>query len=873
MSTTHKPSRPKRPPPPKFRSSVTPPVAKDQNSLLEQGNPLFTAFEATYSSTFANEQEETEDHEISFPRLSPDTDIINGEVLNSLIEDDDLSSDDDLFQSIPSQKSSSRTQHQWIQPEFFDSSSDEDCLIVEDHYGRGLERSSSSHIPMESTVVTDCPLPDQIGGDVYDSSVHSFKPHFTSEQSAVSHVSKVAVEDPEEVSSVGEFPSDGVNHQESLADLSAGNTELQDTGEFGAVESERLLPDKNPIVSEPYVSVHDIAMSTVILYFYYSFVSVSYISGFFAGVLVFFLLLATFIAFLSYYEDIKKRLAEKRGKEVKLAQKGEIESLLNVKLESLPTLKSERFSLAYDYDETARHSSQAYPVRMQLEEFHLHIAIQKDYSVECDVARQFWQFGDNTTIEELNSVLRIIDLRDCSIFLTPKEIASDRRRRWSKKYPIRLHVGGKNSTSESVLYLYVSVARDKEEWYRRMWNVCRGVGKVEESKQEQASFFKYVSKYVPRGNLSPSHASLRKIMVSRKSYTSSHNVQLSHLSTNEKIVPAEENVNFKDPLPTKESVNVSTSHDPKSSSLSSHSQRHPKPTVPERPSLQPTNSIDSFELSLSWVNVLASRLCWDFWHEEKWKTWVMKKIDKKLQRIQRPSFLEELHITDVHLGMDMPQIKKVNRKPRVDHRGVWAYLDVSYKGSFTMTIETKVTSALFQEKQVDTRMRLQNIDISYRNQPINDDESDSEPEELHLKTEQLKIGSPGTRKSGKIRSYMNSAWRAAANSRLGKRVTEKVLSYPLVLSVEVRRLDGPVVINIPPPPSDSIWYGFERKPYLSLSAKPKVFNREVTLSYVTDWIEKKLVEVVEKKLVHPNMLDFTATPLNSGIPGDKSVSF
>ena len=142
---------------------------------------------------------------------------------------------------------------------------------------------------------------------------------------------------------------------------------------------------------------------------------------------------------------------------------------------------------------------------------------------------------------------------------------------------------------------------------------------------------------------------------------------------------------------------------------------------------------------------------------------------------------------------------------RVDHRGVWAYLDVSYKGSFTMTIETKVTSALFQEKQVDTRMRLQNIDISYRNQPINDDESDSEPEELHLKTEQLKIGSPGTRKSGKIRSYMNSAWRAAANSRLGKRVTEKVLSYPLVLSVEVRRLDGPVVINIPPPPSDSIW--------------------------------------------------------------------
>ena len=126
-----------------------------------------------------------------------------------------------------------------------------------------------------------------------------------------------------------------------------------------------------------------------------------------------------------------------------------------------------------------------------------------------------------------------------------------------------------------------------------------------------------------------------------------------------------------------------------------------------------------------------------------------------------------------------------------------------------MTIETKVTSAFFQDKQkVDTRMRLQNIGYSDGVHAINEDElSDSDSEEPFnlIKADQPKVGSPGTKKSGKLRSYMNSAWRVATNTKFGKRVTEKVLSYPLILSVEVRRLDGPLVVNIPPPPSDSIW--------------------------------------------------------------------
>ena len=44
------------------------------------------------------------------------------------------------------------------------------------------------------------------------------------------------------------------------------------------------------------------------------------------------------------------------------------------------------------------------------------------------------------------------------------------------------------------------------------------------------------------------------------------------------------------------------------------------------------------------------------------------------------------------------------------------------------------------------------------------------------------------------------------NSSLVRRAAEKVSSYPLVLTVVVRRLDGVLAIHIPPPPSDTIWY-------------------------------------------------------------------
>ncbi|KAG7226442.1 hypothetical protein INR49_013854 [Caranx melampygus] len=63
---------------------------------------------------------------------------------------------------------------------------------------------------------------------------------------------------------------------------------------------------------------------------------------------------------------------------------------------------------------------------------------------------------------------------------------------------------------------------------------------------------------------------------------------------------------------------------------------------------------------------------------------------------------------------------------------------------------------------------------------------------------------------------------------------------PLLLTVEVQELSGTLVVNIPPPPTDRIWYSFCVPPKLDLHVRPKLGEREVTFCHVTEWIERKL---------------------------------
>lgn len=68
----------------------------------------------------------------------------------------------------------------------------------------------------------------------------------------------------------------------------------------------------------------------------------------------------------------------------------------------------------------------------------------------------------------------------------------------------------------------------------------------------------------------------------------------------------------------------------------------------------------------------------------------MTRIQKKLIRTKTPSFMESLRLTDIDVGNDMPMVSRRIGGPRLDLKGIWVYLDVTYRGKFVMTIETKM---------------------------------------------------------------------------------------------------------------------------------------------------------------------------------------
>ena len=102
----------------------------------------------------------------------------------------------------------------------------------------------------------------------------------------------------------------------------------------------------------------------------------------------------------------------------------------------------------------------------------------------------------------------------------------------------------------------------------------------------------------------------------------------------------------------------------------------------------------------------------------------------------------------------------------------------------------------------------------------------------------------------------------ATETEFIKKKIEEVSNTPLLLTVEVQECRGTLAVNIPPPATDRIWYGFRKPPYIELKARPKLGEREVTLVHVTDWIEKKLEQEFQVHLL--GHLVFHAESKSSG---------
>ncbi|GIY29741.1 testis-expressed protein 2 [Caerostris extrusa] len=211
-----------------------------------------------------------------------------------------------------------------------------------------------------------------------------------------------------------------------------------------------------------------------------------------------------------------------------------------------------------------------------------------------------------------------------------------------------------------------------------------------------------------------------------------------------------------------------------------------------------------------------------------WSVRVIEKIQKKLNQLEMPSFMETLEVTDVSMGTCIPQLHSVSNIT-VDEFGIWFDFDFTYNGSFQMTLQTKLKMP--KNKQLQNDENTENSDVKQINEGNESSDEDGSGS----------IKSPKQNKFiNKIEKWISHKhFQTVAQSRFVKKYVGDISNMLLTLTVEVHVLQGILAVNIPPVPTDRIWYGFRKDPTLSLTASPKVGSHEINLSAIVKMIEQK----------------------------------
>ncbi|XP_029555143.1 testis-expressed protein 2-like [Salmo trutta] len=499
-----------------------------------------------------------------------------------------------------------------------------------------------------------------------------------------------------------------------------------------------------------------------------------------------------------------------------------------------------------------------------------------------------------------NGKVCLLLLLSYQVFLLPSVLA--RKRLWNLKYPICIELAegegvmeeekGKEETPgeeqggdpqtrptttpkpansvPTTLYLFGRTGREKEEWFHHFLSSSM----VMEKEKER-----------------PGRCVTRSDVPMVQGVSPSRRFQGSKMRSTEEDLPSP---------PSTPSIQPSRAGSP----LLDYPTYMARFLASEQPSPLPSPHLNSTETSptnkctceflgegqTDWVNALIGRIFLDFLREKYWADIVSRKIQRKLSRITLPYFMNELTLTELDMGSCLPQITSASR-PVVNSRGLWLELEVVYTGALQITLETKINlSKLGKEGGLDTDSLTDTGSLG----PVlsvladSDEESSSagssDEEEVLLSEPQGIVGEKGTLpgpegvsagggKTGRrILRFVDKIakskyFQKATENEFIKKKIEEMSNTPLLLAVEVQELSGTLAVNIPPPPTDRVWYSFCVPPKLDLRVRPKLGEREVTFCHVTEWIEKKLQDEFQKVFVLPNMDDIYLPLMHSGMDG------
>ncbi|KAE9546390.1 hypothetical protein FO519_010398, partial [Halicephalobus sp. NKZ332] len=237
--------------------------------------------------------------------------------------------------------------------------------------------------------------------------------------------------------------------------------------------------------------------------------------------------------------------------------------------------------------------------------------------------------------------------------------------------------------------------------------------------------------------------------------------------------------------------------------------------------------------------------------------------------------IETLELSEFEIGTAIPTIGKVYT-PTVDDWGTWVDFDVKYDGCIRLVLETKVnlmklkgsSDSADEDGPQNPKTFMRKSPSRYFDEEIPESPETSPDEDFGSKMKLTEQQTSKKKTGKKILDFVDKIahskyFKEAAELKPIKKVMEEISSTRLVLNVEVTSLVGTCTMNLPPPPSDRLWYGFRSPPQMSVKGVPQVGDRTVVFSTISDWIESKIRLLLEKNLVVPN-LDDIIVPVLSG---------
>ncbi|XP_009875917.1 PREDICTED: testis-expressed sequence 2 protein isoform X1 [Apaloderma vittatum] len=646
--------------------------------------------------------------------------------------------------------------------------------------------------------------------------------------------------------------------------------------------------ENNPYVQQPKIPVKTLYFLTLLVYAYFIIPLPGYLSGLLFGMALGFMIAVCVIwlltprtnEYIKLHNSMKKRWNT---------------GALDIKE---PEILKGWMNEIYNYDPETYHATLTHSVYVRLEGSTLRLS-----KPNKNISRRAVYNEPKPEVTYVSQ--KIYELTDSKISLVPKSLA--RKRIWNKKYPIYIELarqddfmakaqtdkenteeklsvekvdlnneeskkpqeGAKsNSQKDQVLYLFGRTGREKEEWFRRflLASKLKSEGKKPSGLcGSKPGIVPFDLGVLPTPSRTDSQSGI--LTHSRSSSKGSG----EEITSQPKHKDLAGNVRQKMLLDYSIYMAKCVPHEKKSPSGSPVLSADSSPTAVKK---LPESHVEAEEEEQeAWVNALLGRIFWDFLGERYWSDLVSKKIQMKLSKIKLPYFMNELTLTELDMGIAVPKILQAF-KPSVDHRGLWIDLEMSYNGSFLMTLETKMNLTKLGKEPLGEALKVGEIgkegfrprayclaDSDEESSSAGSSEEDDAPELAGEK--QVTPGAEGYvggHRTSKIMRIVDKITKSkyfqkATETEFIKKKIEEVSNTPLLLTVEVQECRGTLVINIPPPPTDRIWYGFRRPPYLELKARPKLGEREVTLVHVTDWIEKKLEQEFQKIFVMPNMDD------------------